>query len=188
MSASTVSDARLSTRFGVGSPAPWAALTGVLFLVLSAVSLSNDPIPVLDLVFAGAWLSAALPVLGLRALHDGRDGAPGRIGTLLLVVGAVANAVGLGVHVAGSDALYVLALPVSGALIFLGLVLLAVATWRARVLPRWTSVAMVAVLPLTFLTGIWFPLQGDGSGDYPGVFVVGAFWLALALVSHRRTG
>ncbi len=39
---------------------------------------------------------------------------------------------------------------------------------------------------MTFLTSIWFPVQGDGSGDYPGVFVMGSIWLSLAIASHRR--
>jgi hypothetical protein len=45
---------------------------------------------------------------------------------------------------------------------------------------------MGAALPLTFLTSIWFPPPGDGSGDYPGVFVMGSFWLALAIATHRQ--
>ncbi|MDQ3610985.1 MAG: hypothetical protein M4D85_05140, partial [Actinomycetota bacterium] len=78
-----------------------------------------------------------------------------------------------------------LALPVGGLLIFLGLVLLGVAIWRTRVLPRWCGAAMVAALPVTFLTSIWFPVEGDGAGDYPGVFVVGVLWLALAFAARR---
>lgn len=103
-----------------------------------------------------------------------------------LPAGAAANALGLVVQVAGSDLLSLLVLPVGGLLIFVGLVVLGVATWRARVLPRWCGGTMVAVLPLTFLTSIPLPVQGDGTGDYPGVFVVGAFWLTLALTTSRR--
>jgi len=44
---------------------------------------------------------------------------------------------------------------------------------------------MAAALPLTFLTSVWFQVEGDGAGDYPGVFVVGVLWLALALAARR---
>ncbi len=176
---------RPSVSSGVRAPAPAAALTGLLFLVLSAVSLATDPNSGLDLLFAGTWLLAVLPTWGLRAMHGGRDGALGTVGAVALSAGAVANAVGLVVRVAGSDVLAWLALPVGGLLIFLGLVLLGVAIWRARVLPRWCGAAMVAALPVTFLTSIWFPVEGDGAGDYPGVFVVGVLWLALAFAARR---
>lgn len=187
MSASTARVQRPPASTGAGSPAPWALLTGLLFLALSAVSLASNPASVLDVVFAAAWLSAVMPVVRLRALHRGRDGRWGTVGTWCLIAGAAAHALGLAVRVAGSDALELLVLPVSGVLLFVGLVSLALGTWRAGVLPRWCSIAMGLALPLTFLTSIWFPVQGDGAGDYPGVFVVGAFWLALALAAHRET-
>lgn len=189
MSALPVTTTRARPR--AGALAPSAALTGLLFLVLSAVSLATDPLSGLDLLFAAAWLCAVLPVLALHAMHSGRDGALGTAGTVAIVVGAVANALGLVVQVAGSDALSLLVLPVGGLLLFVGLVLLGVATWRARVLPRWYGAAMIAALPLTFLTSIFVPIEGDGSGDYPGVFVVGLFWLALAAAApprKKRTG
>ncbi len=132
---------------GSRSPAPWALLTGLLFLALSAVSLITDPAPVLDLVFATAWLSAVLPVLRLRALHQGRDGTWGTVGAVALIADAVAHAPGLVVQSAGSDALSWLVLPVGVLLLFVGLVALGVGTWRAKVLPRWCSIAMGAALP-----------------------------------------
>lgn len=168
------------------SPAPWALLTGLLFIGLSAVSLRSDPAPVLDLVFAAAWLSAVVPVLRLRALHQGRDGTWGTVGTWLLIAGAAAHVPGLVVRVAGSDTLTWLVMPVGVLLLFFGLVALGIGTWRAGVLPRWCSTAMGLALPSTFLTSIWFPVQGDGSGDYPGVFVMGSFWLTVAIASHAR--
>lgn len=128
-----------------------------------------------------------LPVVRLHAMHGKRDGAIGTIGTVALSVGAVANAVGLVVKVAGSDVLSWLVLPVGGLLLFLGLVLFGVGTWRARVLPRWCGAAMVMVLPFTLLTSVWFPVEGDGTGDYPGVFVVGALWLAMAFAARRSS-
>lgn len=188
MSAVTARVPRPSVSAGAQSPAPWALLTGLLFIGLSAVSLVSDPAPVLDLVFAAAWLSAIMPVVRLRALHEGRDGTWGTVGAWALIAGAVAHVLGLVVRVAGSDALNWLVLPVGVLLLFVGLVALAVGTWRAGVLPHWCSIAMALALPLTFLTSIWVPVQGDGSGDYPGVFVMGSFWLAVAFASHRRIG
>lgn len=181
-----ISSVRPSARPDLRSPAPSAALTGLLFLVLSAVSLLRDPISALDLLFAAAWLCAVLPVVRLHAMQGKRDGAIGTIGMVALGVGAVANAVGLVVGVAGSEVLSWLVLPVGGLLIFLGLVLFGVGTWRARVLPRWFGAAMMLALPFTFLTSVWFPVEGDGAGDYPGVFVVGALWLALAFAARSR--
>jgi hypothetical protein len=159
---------------------------GLLFIALSAVSLITDPAPVLDLVFAAAWLSAVLPVVRLHALHQGRDGMWGTVGAWALIAGAVAHVPGLVVQFAGSDKLSWLVLPVGVLLLFVGLVALGVGTWRAGVLPRWFSIGMAAALPLTFLTSIWFPVHGDGSGDYPGVFVMGSFWLSLAIATHRQ--
>lgn len=175
-----------SVSRGARSPAPWAALTGLLFTTLSAISLISDPAPVLDLVFAAAWLSAVMPVVRLHELHRGRDGSWGVVGMRALVAGAVAHAPGLVVRVAGSDALSWLVLPVGVLLLFVGLVAFGIGSWRAGVLPRWCGVAMGCALPLTFLTSVWFPVQGDGAGDYPGVFVMGMFWLTVAITSHRR--
>jgi hypothetical protein len=151
---STAAISRPDAFPAVRSPAPWAVLTGLLFTTLSAISLVTDPAPVLDLVFAAAWLSAVLPVLRLHALHQGRDGRWGIVGVWALVAGAVAHTPGLVVRVAGSDALFWLVLPVGVLLLFVGLVALGVGTWRAGVLPRWCGAAMGSALPLTFLTSI----------------------------------
>ena len=175
-----------SVRSTAGTAASGSALTGLLFLVLSVVSLMTDPVPSLDLLFAAAWLCALIPVWQLHTAYAGRGGVMSKIGAVMLTLGAAANAVGLVVRVAGSDALFWLVLPVGGLLIFLGLAAFALATWRAHVLPRWCGLAMAAALPLTFLTSIWFPIKGDGAGDYPGVFVVAALWLALAVTIRRR--
>lgn len=48
------SSVRPSARPELRSPAPSAAVTGLLFLVLSAVSLLRQPIGALDLLFAAA--------------------------------------------------------------------------------------------------------------------------------------
>lgn len=157
-----------------------AVLSGSTFLSLSVASLSIPQPPAsLDAVFASAWLLTVLPVTGLRAVHGGRDGVLGTVGSAALVLGAIATFVGLVTLVAGSPSLEWLALPVGGVLLFLGLVVLGVATLRARVLSRWFGVAMIAVLPLTVITGFVLGVSEGTPGDYPGVTVMGVFWLAL---------
>ena len=171
--------------------APGAILSGLAFTVLSLLSLATpEPAAYLDVIFGVAWLSTVLAVAGLHAVQEGRYGLLGRVGSATLVGGAVATFLGALAIATGSVFLGGLLFIVGGLLLLAGLVVLGIATLRARVLPRWCGAALILALPLTALAG---PLTGgilqarSNSGDYPGVIVMGLLWLGLgyALWSRR---
>ncbi len=175
--------------------APGAILSGLAFTVLSLLSLATpEPAAYLDVIFGAAWLSTVLPVAGLHAVQEGRYGLLGRVGSASLVVGAVATFLGALAVAAESASLAWPLFIVGGLFLLAGLVVLGIASLRARVLPRWCGVALILALPLTALAG---PLTGGllqaqtqtNSGDYPGVIVMGLLWLGLgyALWSRRAT-
>ncbi len=176
-----------ATRWGM----PGAILSGVTFIILSLLSLATpEPAAYLDVIFGVAWLSTVLPVAGLHVAQEGRYGLLGRVGSATLVGGAVATFLGALAIATGSVFLGGLLFIVGGLLLLAGLVVLGIATLRARVLPRWCGAALILALPLTALAG---PLTGgilqarSNSGDYPGVIVIGLLWLGLgyALWSRR---
>ncbi len=174
-------------RWGV----PGAILSGVLFTVLSLISLAtSEPAAHLDVIFGVAWLSTIIPVAGLHAVQEGRYGLMGRGGAGSIVVGAIATFLGALAVASGSAFLGGFLFIVGGLLLLGGLVVLGIASLRGRVLPRWCGAALILALPLTALAG---PLTGgilqaqSNSGDYPGVIVMGLLWLGLgyALWSWR---
>lgn len=176
-------------RWGV----PGALLSGMVFIILSLLSLATpEPAAYLDVIFGVAWLSTVLPVAALHAVQEGRYGLLGRVGSASIVVGAVATFLGALAVATRSTSLAWPLFIAGGVFLLAGLVVLGIASLRARVLPRWCGVALILALPLTALAG---PLTGGllqaqtqtNSGDYPGVIVMGLLWLGLgyALWSRR---
>ncbi len=170
--------------------APGAILSGLAFTVLSFLSLATpEPAAYLDVIFGVAWLSTVLPVTALHAVQEGRYGLLGRVGSALLAVGAVAAFLGALAVATESTSLGGLLFIAGGLLLLAGLVVLGIASLRARVLPRWCGVALILALPLTALAG---PLTGgllqaqSNTGDYPGVIVMGLLWLGLGYTLWSR--
>src|SRR5215210_8193927 len=123
-----------------------------------------------------ALVGTLLGLLGLHARQTTSYGVLGTVGFLAALLGTallLANVVFI--HAAGRDVLDLL-LEIGLAGMLFGFVLLGVATLRARGLPRWCGVALIAVLPVFVILG-----------DYGGGLVFGLVWLALgyALLAER---
>jgi hypothetical protein len=121
----------------------------------------------------------ALMVLlpAMRELQQRRGGRFGLVGTVFASVGAV---VLLGMFVYGLIAAsggslgptYVLASLAT----IIGVVLFAIGSWRAKLLPRWLVVAW----PFAWLVGSMLPFAAAGP------FLLAAVYIAMALVLPRR--
>ena len=73
-----------------------AVLAGVAFVLLSLLSLAiSGPSPYFDVGFGIAWLLTIPGVVGLHAAQSESDGLLGRVGSVSLVAGVIANTIGL---------------------------------------------------------------------------------------------
>jgi hypothetical protein len=119
--------------------------------------------------------AALLPAL--RTLQGRRDGWLGRAGIAAMSAGALVL-VGMfvyGLIAATGSSLgptYVLASVVT----IVGLILFAIGSWRARLLPRWLLVAW----PIAWTIGGTLPFWG------PGPLLLAAAYVAIAVVLPRR--
>jgi len=164
-----------------------AVLAGVAFVVLSFLPLVlSGPYPYFDAGFGVAWLFAIPGVLGLHGAQKERYGLLGRVGSVALVAGVIANTVGLVPLAVENESLLWLSFPVGALLLLLGFLALGIATLRAGVLPRWRGVALIVALPLVAIAGAIFGAPSDE--DYPGIVVIGVIWLALGYALWTRIG
>jgi hypothetical protein len=69
-------------------------------------------------------------------------------------------------------------------LYLLGLVLFGIATFRARILPRWAAVLLALSGPLAFIMGMLFPHAIARLAAMPMGFALA--WLGFALLTERR--
>ena len=115
-------------------------------------------------------------LIGFHALQKANYGRIGRGGFWTVVVGSLAQILGLIVLLVGSTALEWLVFPVGSLAVFIGFVLYGAATLQARVLPRWCGIGFI-VGPVLFLLGAF------------GGILFGLLWLALGymLWSQRDT-
>lgn len=143
-----------------------------------------DELPAYLIEFAHAIAEAAMLValLGLRARQAPAYGSLGKVGFVLAFLGsailAVITVFTTVTQGAGGETFLTLIF-VSGVLgWFVGFPLLGIATLRAKVLPRWCGVLLLAYFPLFV-----FLLNSYGWGG----IVLGLLWLALgyALLSER---
>lgn len=162
-------------------------LAGVAFVVLSLLSLAvSGPSPYFDVGFGVAWLLTVPGVVGLHAAQNESYGLLGRVGSVALVAGVIANTVGLVPLAVGNESLLWLSFPVGALLLLVSFLALGIATLRAAVLPRWGGVALIVVLPLTAVAG--GVLGAERDADYPGVVVMGLVWLAVGYALWARSG
>jgi hypothetical protein len=151
-----------------------AMLAGLVFLVDEILNLSN-PIPYLDLAFIFAMLLVSVGMVGFHTLQKGSYGLLGEVGFYAVLVGILAQVVGLALLLAGSTALlWLVSVATLGVLV--GFVLYGGATLQAGVLPYWCGVAFVVAFPVAVLLGVY------------AYFWLGIVWLALGYVLWTRRG
>jgi len=160
-----------------------AAAVGLAAMILVPTSSSDNT----GFHYVGDYLLTALgfPFLlplvvllpTLRTLQRQRDGALGRAGIIAASAGALVlvGLLGYDLIIAASSSLgptYVIASVVA----IVGVVLFAVGSWGAGLLPRWLLVAW----PVTFTIGGTLPIFP------PGVLLLAAVYLAMAVTLPRR--
>ena len=151
-------------------------LGGVMWLVLglSAVFGYLQAIPGREDVelFVVALVLTAAGLVGLHSLQRGGYGLLGRVGFYIALAAVAARILGAVVFLAGSSALEWISLP--GTLgMLVGFVLYGVATVKARVLPRWYSLALLASMPVSL------PLATYGTALFGLILVVLGYVLWL---------
>jgi hypothetical protein len=132
----------------------------------------------IEVMFVIALLGTLAAIAGLHALQSERYGRLGAAGSLAAFVGhALMLVAATATALAGREALDAL-LPLGVLVALVGLVLLGAATLRARMLPRWCGVLLIAVLPLSAV----FDIVTDGAGGT----VLGIVWalVGYALLSN----
>lgn len=147
---------------------PAAIFSGVLFAVNGLLTVTSPRTPFLDLTSTIALLFMLVGLIGLHALQRGRVGILGLVGFWAVVVGVLVQLLGL----VGLGFLVM----VGALVILIGLALYGIDTARARVLPLWCGMLLVATLfiaiPLGPYTNVWF----------------GLVWLALGSMLWSRRG
>ncbi len=141
----------------------WGALatvlSGVLFTAEGLLYLADRTTPQ-DIVLALAYALVAAGLFGFHELQRPSVGRLGRIGFHAAIGGWLIALVG---HTAALDAFHG-----AGFLIALvGYLLYGIATFRARLLPRWIGLAIATVGPLSIAAGELTTL------------VLGLFWIVL---------
>jgi hypothetical protein len=138
------------------------------------------------------WTLYALAIVGVHQAQRDRTGAFALAGLGVSLAGMAASAVGnIGVLL-GSDAMVAISFPIGPGLFSLGLVLFAIATFRAGVLPRYAAVALALAQPMAIGIGValaWrapvHPHGGYTGGLGHGIAVL---LLAVALTRVQRMG
>jgi len=158
-----------------------ALLAAVMYVGTGIVSLFAPQGPVftsfsdylIEVMFVIALLGTLAAIAGLHALQRERYGRLGAAGSLTAFVGhALMLVAATATALAGREALDAL-FPLGVLVALVGLVLLGAATLRARMLPRWCGVLLIAVLPLSAVLDI-------ATGGAGGI-VLGIVW---ALVGY----
>jgi len=137
----------------------WGALgfmaSGVMWVAAGVfgsfliMAVTDFAVLVLEMV---AFLLLILGMVGLHALQRKSYGIVGLVGFLTVVLGGLAQILGVVVFVVGSSsALLWLVSPVGPAVMVIGWVLYGAATLRARVLPRWCGVLFIVALPVALI-------------------------------------
>jgi hypothetical protein len=163
----------------------WGAIDlmvgGVVWLVLGLLRVfdyQQQAIPGREdvVLLALALLLTAAGLVGLHALQEESYGLLGRAGLYIAIASLAARFLRDVLFLAGSSALQWIVWPsILGLLV--GLVLMGIATLRARVLPRWYGLALIVSLPVSL------PLVKYGTVLFGLILVV----LGYALWSRKGT-
>lgn len=159
-----------------------AGALGLAAMVLVPTSADDGPFHhVGDYVLTALGFPFLLPLLALlpalRTLQHQRDGRLGRAGIVATTAGSLVLVAMFvyGLIAATGSSLgptYVIASVVA----IVGVILFAVGSWRAGLLPRWLLVAW----PVTFTVGGTLPIFP------PAVLLLAAVYVAMAVVLRRR--
>jgi hypothetical protein len=173
--------ARAQTSLYVGATAAVALASIILFVPTSTDDASFHHIGDYFLTAVGIpfVLAPAFLLPTLRTLQGGRDGRLGLAGVLAMWVGAVVLTAmfvyGLIAATGGSlGPTYVIA----SAVTIVGVLLFAIGSWRARLLPRW----LLAAWPIAWAIGGLLPILG------PGPLLLAAVYVAMAVLLQRHHG
>jgi hypothetical protein len=166
-----------------------ALLAGVAWVASFVVGLASEGqgsetfgLPSFYLIDGLTGLALAGMLVGLLGLHARQAasyGVLGTVGFLVALVGTILVLANVLLIRAAERNLLDLLLLLGLVGMLLGFVLLGIATLRAGVMPQWTGVVLILVLPISALLG-----------DYGGGLVLGIVWLALGyvLLSARTLG
>jgi hypothetical protein len=134
-------------------------LGGVVWVVLglSAVLGYLQAIPGREdvVLLIVALLLTAAGLVGLHVLQRTRYGLLGRAGFWIVLASLIARALGAGVYLAGSSALAWISYPWGTIGMLVGFVTYGVATMRARILPLWCGLALIASMPISLPLGAY---------------------------------
>lgn len=172
-----------------------AVVAGLVFMVLvllgpqGPVSSSFLPDTLSTILLIVVLLGQMAGIAGLHALQRGRYGRLGAAGALLafvgialqLLLGIVASALDLSTSEA-ANLTFALLLLLGLLALFVGFVLLGIATLRAGVLPRWFGVLLIiGLFVVAVLVGVQLVLIG--------LLAYGVFWVLIGymLLSIRGT-
>jgi hypothetical protein len=133
---------------------------------------------VTNAIDSAAFLVLLVALVGLHVQQRGRYGPLGTVGFLAAFIGAamvgVANPAE---HCLGLDILGTFVYLPGVLLLSIGMLLLGIATIRARVLPRWCGVALIVGVLAMFI-----------AADDGGMVVLGLVWLLLGYVLWSQRG
>ncbi len=104
------------------------------------------PRPVYFFLFVVALLLTSAGLIGLHTLQEGSYRLIGQVGLYTVLLAFAFQALGMVVLLSGSSALVWLVSPVGLLVKLVGFVLYGVATLQAKVLPRWSGVALITLV------------------------------------------
>ena len=171
----------------------WGAIAGVvagvMYILTGIVNLFAPQSPVfvsfsdylIEILFVVGLLGTLAAIVGLHYLQRGRYGRTGVAGSLTAFIGYALLLVAATVTIlAGKEALDAV-FPIGSLAALVGVVLLGSASLRARVLPRWCGLVLIAGYPLTVFADI-------ATGGAGGI-VLGIVWglVGYALLSNSSS-
>ena len=164
-------------------------VAGVMYILTGFVNLFAPQSPVfvsfsdylIEILFVVGLLGTLAAIVGLHYLQRGRYGRTGVTGSLTAFIGYALLLVAATVTIlAGQEALDAV-FPIGSLAALVGVVLLGSASLRARVLPRWCGLVLIAGYPLTVVVDI-------ATGGAGGI-VMGIVWalVGYALLSNSSS-
>jgi|SRR5215204_7703518 len=132
-------------------------LGGVVWIVFNQIALSLSPVGAPGsfslVLYIAAILLSVLGLVGLHALQKYNSGPLGQAGFYLVLVSSAAIILEVVVFLLSGNRALLLLNFVGGFGVLVGLAVYGAATLHAKVLPRWYGVALIILLPVSFVLG-----------------------------------